>query len=91
MIQDGAVGGGAVSDVLVSEGADEQFVNVREKNMSKSLVGAIVHVEECRGGVESIAKFSDLGTSGVGWDDGLRFEVDSHNEGGGIQGVLDGG
>ena len=60
MIQDGTGGGEAVSDVLVSEGADEHFFNVGEKNLSESLVGAIVLVEECRGGVKSIAKFGDL-------------------------------
>ena len=45
VIQDGAGGGEAVSDVLVSEGADDYFVNSREKNLSESLVGAIVLVE----------------------------------------------
>ena len=29
-----------------------------------------VRIEECGCGVESIAKFSDLVASGVGWDDG---------------------
>ena len=43
--------GEAVSDVLVSEGADGNFVNIRENNLSVSLVCAIVLVEECRGGV----------------------------------------
>ena len=51
------------------EGADEHFINSREKNFSESLVGAIVLVEDCGGGVEGIVKFSDLGDSGVGWDD----------------------
>ena len=51
--------------------------------MSGSLVGAIVLVEDCGGGVESIAKFGDLGASGVGWDDGFRAKVDRHNEGDG--------
>ena len=51
--------------------------------MSKSLVGAIILVEECGGGVEIIAKFGDLGASGVGWDDGYRSGVDRHDEGGG--------
>ena len=60
----------SISDVLVSEGEDEHFVYSREKNLPKSLVGAIILVEECGGGVESIAKFGDLGASGVGWDDG---------------------
>ena len=41
MVQDGTGGGEAVSDVLVLEGADENFVNSGEKNLSKSLVGAI--------------------------------------------------
>ena len=65
----------AVSDVLVSE----------------SLVGAIVLVEECGGGVESISKFVDLGASGVGWDDGYRAGVDKHDEGTGQKGVVNGG
>ena len=58
--------------------------------MSESLVGAIVLVEECRGGVKSIAKFGDLGVSAVGWDDGYRARVDGHDEGGGRQGVVNG-
>ena len=45
VIQDGAGGGEAVSDLLVSEVSDEKFVNNREKNLSESLVGAIVPVE----------------------------------------------
>ena len=43
-------------------------------------VGAVVLVEECGGGVERIAKFGDLGASGVGWDDGYRAGVDGHNK-----------
>ena len=69
VIQYGVGGGEALSDVLVSEGADEHLVNSREKNLSESLVDVIVFVEECGGGVESIAKFGDLGASVVGWDD----------------------
>ena len=91
MIQDGAGGGDAVSDVIVLEGADEQFVNGREKNLSESLVGAIVLVEEFGGGVESIAKFGDLGAIGVGWDDWFRAGVDRHDERDGRQGVVYGG
>ena len=48
--------------------------------MTESLVGAIVLVEDCGGGVESIAKFGDLGASGVGWYYGYRAEVDGHNK-----------
>ena len=59
--------------------------------MSESLVGGIVLVEECRDGVESIAKFGDLGASGVGWDDGYRAGVDRHDEGNGRKSVVDGG
>ena len=91
VIRDGAGGGEVVSNVLVSEGADENFVNSREKNLSENLVGAIVLVEECVGGVKSIAKFGDLVSSGVGRDDGFRAGVDRHNEGDGIQSVVDGG
>ena len=80
MVQDGTGGCEAVSDVLVSEGADEHFIDGGDKNLSKSLVGAIVLVEECGGGVESIAKVSDLGASGVGWDDGYRAGVDGHDK-----------
>ena len=90
MIQDGAGGGDAVSEVLVLEGADEQFVNGREKNLSETLVGAIILIKEYGGGVKSITKFGDLGDSGVGWDDGYRSGVDSHDEGGGRQDVVDG-
>ena len=91
MIQDGAGVGEAVSNLLVSEGADEHFVNSREKNFLESLIGGIVFVEECGGGVESIAKFGDLGVSGVGRDDGFRDGVDRHDEGDGGKGVVDGG
>ena len=59
--------------------------------MLKSLVGAIILVEECGGGVEIIAKFGDLGASGVGWDDGYRSGVDRNYKGGGQQGVVNGG
>ena len=83
VIQDGTGGGEAVSNALVLEGANEHFVNIREKNFSERLVGAIILVEECRGGVESIAKFGDLGASGVGRDDGFRARVDRHDEGDG--------
>ena len=44
VIQDGTGGGEAVSDVLVSEGADVNFVNSREKHLYESLVVAIVLV-----------------------------------------------
>ena len=64
----------------MSEGADEHFVYSGEKNLSESLVGAIVLVEECGDGVKSIAKFGDLGASEVGWDDGNRSGDDGHNE-----------
>ena len=80
MIQDGAGSGEAISNVLVLEGEDEHFVNSREKNLSESLVGAIVLVEECGGGIKSIAKFGDLGASGVGWDDGYRARVNMHDK-----------
>ena len=59
--------------------------------MSESLVGAIVLVEECGGGVKSIAKFDDLGASGVGRDDGFIYGVDRHNEGDGRQSVVNDG
>ena len=91
MVQEGTGGCEATYDVLVSEGADEHLVYSGEKDFSKSLVGAIVLVEECGGGVESILKFGDLGTSGVGWDDGYIVGVDGHDGGGGQQGVVNGG
>ena len=67
----------------MSEGADEHLVYSGEKEFSKSLVGAIVLVEECGGGVKSILKFGDLGASGVGWDDGYIVRVDGQDEGDG--------
>ena len=70
MAQDCTSGCEAASDVLVSERADEHFVDGGKNNLSKSLVGAVLLVEECGGGVEIIEKFGDLGASGVGWDDG---------------------
>ena len=66
MAQDSIGGCEDISDVLVLEGADEHFVYSRDKDLSESLVGAIVLVEECGGYVESIAKFGDLGAIGVG-------------------------
>ena len=83
MVQDSTGGCEDISNVLVSEVADENFVYSREKNLSKSLVSAIVLVEECGGGVESIEKFGNLGASGVDWDDGYRAGVDGHDEGDG--------
>ena len=90
MVQDSAGGCDAISDVLVSEGADENFVDSREKHFTERLVGAIVLVEECGYGVEGIAKFGDLGVSGVVWDDGYRYGVDGHNEGDGRKSVVNG-
>ena len=52
-------------------------------NLSESLVGAIVLVEECRCSVKCVANFGDLGVSGVGWDDGHRAGVDRNDKGGG--------
>ena len=66
MVQDGTGRWEAVSDVLVSERAYENFVNGGKKNLSKSLFGVFVLVEECVRGVKSIAKFGDLGASEVG-------------------------
>ena len=81
MVQDSTGVCEEIYDVLVSKGADEHFVYSREKDLSERLVGAIVLVEECGGSVENIAKFGDLGASGVGWDDGYRAGVDRHDEG----------
>ena len=83
MIQYCTGGCEAVSDVLESERADEHFVGGGKKNFSKSLVSAVVLVEECGGGVKIIAKFGDLGASGVGWDAGYRAGVDRHDKRGG--------
>ena len=52
MVQDGAGGCEAVSDVLVSEIAYVHFVDSGQKNLSHILVGAVVLVEECRHGVQ---------------------------------------
>ena len=64
----------------MSERTYEHFVDGCKKNFSKSLVGAVVLVEECGRCVESIAKFGDLGASGVGWDAGCRAGVDGHDK-----------
>ena len=82
MIQDGMGRCEAVSDILVLERGYEHFVDSGKKKLSKSLVGAVVLVEECGRGVESIAKFGDLDASGVGWDVGLRAGVDEHDKSG---------
>ena len=68
MVQDGTGRREAVSNILVLERAYEHFVDGGKKNFSKSLVGAVVLVEECGCCVESIEKFGDLGASGVGLD-----------------------
>ena len=68
MVQDGTGSCEAVSDVLVSERGYEHFVDSGKKNLSKSFVGAVVLLEKCGVGVKSIAKFGDLGASGVVWD-----------------------
>ena len=81
MVQDCTGGCEAVSDALVSERADENFVDGGKKNLLKCLVGAVVLVEEFGGVVESIAKFCDLGASGVSWGDGYRAGVDGHEKG----------
>ena len=78
MVQDDTGRCEAVSDILMSERAYEHFVDDGKKNLSKSLVDAVVLVEECGRCVESIAKFSDLGASGVGWDVRCQTGVDGH-------------
>ena len=80
MVQDYTGDCEAVSDVLVSERANVHFVDGVQKNLSQRLFGAVVLVEECGRGVESIAKFGDLGASGVGWDDCYRAGVDGHDK-----------
>ena len=80
MVQDGTVSCEAIFDVLVSERAYEHFVDGGKKNLSNSLVGAVVLVEECGGGVESITQFGNLGASVVGWDVGCRTGVDGNNK-----------
>ena len=80
MVQDGTGRCEAVSNVLVLERAYEHFVDGGKKNLSQSLVGEVVLVEECGRGVESIAQFGDLGASGVGWDDGYQAGVEGYNK-----------
>ena len=55
MVQDGTGRCEAVSNVLVSERADEHFVDSGKNNLSKSLVGAVVLVEQCGRVVKSIS------------------------------------
>ena len=64
------------------ERAYEHFVDSVKKNLSKSLVGAVVLIEEYVRSIESITKFGDLGASGVGWDVGCRARVDGHDKSG---------
>ena len=82
MVQYGTGRCEAVSDVLVLERAYKNYVDAGKKNFSKSLVSAVVLVEECVRCVESIAKFGDLGASGVGWDAGCRARVDGPDKSG---------
>ena len=82
MVQDGKGSCEAVSSVLVLERAYEHFVNGGKKNFSKSLVGKVILVEECGGGVKIIEKLGDLDVSGVGWDDGCRAGVGGHDKSG---------
>ena len=70
MVQDITGRCDAVSNILVLERAYVHLVHGGQKNLSQSLVGAVVLVEECGRSVESIAKFGDLGSSGVGLDVG---------------------
>ena len=70
----------AISDVLVSGEPGEHFVYSRNQNLSECLVGVIVLIDECGGGVESIAQFGYFSAIGVGWDDGYIAEVDRHDE-----------
>ena len=65
----------------MSEREYKTFVNGGKNNLSKSLVGAVVLIEECGRGVESLATFGDLGASGVGWDVGCISAVDGHDKG----------
>ena len=44
MVQDCTCGCESISDVLVWEGADENFVYSRKKNLLRGLVGAIVEL-----------------------------------------------
>ena len=55
MVQDGTGRCEAISDVLVSEIGYENFVDGGKKNLSKSLFGAVVLIEECGRSVKSIA------------------------------------
>ena len=80
MVQDCTFFCETVSNLLLSEIADEHFVDGGKKDLLKILVGAVVLVEECGGGVESIAKFGDLGASGVDWGDGYRAKVYGHDK-----------
>ena len=82
MVQDSTGRCEAIFNVLVSERAHEHFVDGGKNNFSKSLVGAVVLFEECGCGVKKIAKFGDLGASGVGWDVGCRDGVDRHDKSG---------
>ena len=82
MVQDGTGSCEAVSDVIVLERVYEHFVDGGKKNLSKILVSAVVLVEECGHCVEIIAKFGDLGASGVGWGVWYRAGVEGHDKSG---------
>ena len=80
MVQYGTGSCEAVSNVLVSERAYEHFVDGGKKNLSMSLVGAVILIEECGHSIENIEKVGDLGASVVGWDVGYRAKFDSHDK-----------
>ena len=54
MVQDGAGGCEDVSDVLVPERAYVHFFDGGQKNLSQSLVDAVVLFEECGRGVSKL-------------------------------------
>ena len=77
MIQDGTGGGEAVVDLLVLEGADEHFVNSREKHFSEKRVGAIVLVESLFDRVKNCGDYAAAGNNPYSLEQviGIAFQL----------------
>ena len=91
MVQDGAGGGGAVTDAAVAEGTDEHFADGGDDHLPKGLVGSVVLVEDGGDDVMGVAKVGDLGPRRDILNGRLGAQVDRSNEGRGRECSVHGG